>query len=119
VIKLVDGPAEGAYAVKRAPLYLRAILNTLTGEKDVLDQLTDRPDDFEEVWVYKLEGEAGMVHLNFGSGRGGHRTGFYATGTYHHLPDVVGGELRSEMAWRTWVAAQVPGGIDMTTGRLL
>lgn len=119
MITLVDGPMEGSYAVKRAPLYLRAVLDTQTGEKDVLDQLTDSPTAFEEVWVYKLEGEAGMVHLNFGSGRSGRRTGFYATGTYHHLPNVVGGELRSEMAWRTWVAAQVPGVIDMATGQLL
>ncbi len=108
MIKLVDGPAEGAYAVKRAPLYLRAILNTNTGEKDVLDQLDDRPDDFEEMWVYKLEGEAGRVHLNFGSGRGGQRTGFYATGDYHHVPDAPTAELRDTEAWRRWCAAQVP-----------
>ena len=116
MLKLVDGPAEGTYAVKRAPLYLRAILNPQTGEKDVLDQLTDSPCDFEEVSVYKLEGEPGMVHLNFGRSA---RTGFYASGTYHHVPDAVGEELRTEMAWRTWVAAQVPGMIDMATGRLL
>ncbi len=119
MIKLVDGPAEGAYAVKRAPLYLRATVDAGTGVRDVLDQLTDSPRESEEVVVYKLDGEAGTVHLNFGSGRGGQRTGFYATGDYHHVPYVVGAELRTEMTWRRWVAARLPDNVvDMETGTL-
>ena len=118
MIKLVDGPAEGAYAVKRAPLYLRAVVNPDTHAKDVLDQLSDSPDDHEDVWVYKLDGEAGTVHLNFGSGRDGQRTGFYATGDYHHVNDAVGADLRDTGAWRRWCAAQVPDGVDLETGRM-
>ena len=122
MLKLVDGPAEGAYAVKRAPLYLRAIHNTRTGERDVLDQLDDTPADHEEVWVYKLRGEAGMVHLNFGSSRsrggGGQRTGFYATGDYYHVADAPTTELRDTEAWRRWCAAQVPEDVDPATGRM-
>lgn len=115
MIQLVDGPAEGAYAVTRAPIFLRGVVNTLDGEKDVLDQLTDTPGDNEEVCVYKLKGEAGVVHLNRGKGR----SGFYATGTYHHLPDVLGAELRETMQWRQWVADQLPHlPIDLETGSM-
>lgn len=113
MISLTDGPAEGAYAVKRAPAYLRAVLNILTGEKDVLDQLDDTPGDNEEVCVYKLEGQAGVVHLNRGKGR----SGFYATGTYHHVEDVRGVDVRDTMAWRRWVADQLPElTVDLETG---
>ena len=116
MIRLVDGPAKGTYAVKRAPLYLRATVDAGTGVRDVLDQLTDSPSESEEVVVYKLDGEAGTVHLNFGSGRG-QRTGFYATGDYHHVPGVDGAELRTETAWRRWVAARLPDNVvDMETG---
>ena len=118
MIKLIDGPAEGAYAVKRAPLYLRATVDAGTGVRDVLDQLDDSPSEFEEVVVYKLEGEAGTVHLNFGGGRGGQRTGFYATGDYYHVPDVGGVDVRDREAWRRWCASQVPGNVDLETGAL-
>ncbi len=37
MIELHDGPAEGAYMVKRAPLRLRAV--TATTGKDVLNEL--------------------------------------------------------------------------------
>lgn len=113
MISLEGGPGEGAYAVKRAPKFLRAVLNTLTGEKDVLDQLSDTPGDNEEVWVYKLEGEAGIVHLNRGKGQ----SGFYATGTYRYVDDVRGVDVRETMAWRRWVADQLPElTIDLETG---
>ncbi len=118
MIKLNDGPAEGAYAVKRAPLYLRATVDAGTGARDVLDQLDDSPSESEEVVVYKLDGEAGQVHLNFGSGHGGQRTGFYATGDYHHVPDAGGTDLRDTMDWRRWVAARMPGVVvDLATGQ--
>lgn len=115
MIRLVNGPCEGAYAVKRAPIFLRAVLHTLTGDKDVLDQVDDTPGDDEEVCVYKLKGEAGVVHFNRGKGR----SGFYATGTYHHQGDVVGADLRETMRWRRWVADQLPYlPIDLETGAM-
>jgi hypothetical protein len=118
MIKLVDGPAEGAYAVKRAPLYLRATVDAGTGARDVLDHVDDSPSESEEVVVYKLEGETGTVHLNFGGGRGGKRTGFYATGDYYHVGDAVGADLRGTLDWRRWVAARMPGVVvDLATGQ--
>ena len=116
VIKLVDGPAEGAYAVKRAPLYLRATVDAGTGTRDVLDQLDDSPSESEGIVVYKLEGEAGTVHLSFGGTV--LRTGFYVTGNYHHVADVPVRELRDTGAWRRWCAAQVPDDVNLETGRM-
>ena len=103
MISLADGPVEGTYAVKRAPEYLRAIVNTLTGEKDVLDQLDDTPGDNEEVWVYKLEGEAGQVHINSTKVKG-----FFATGTYRLVEDVRGVDVRETVDWWRWVAERPP-----------
>lgn len=115
MIQLVDGPCKGVYPVRRAPIFLRGIVNTDTSEKDVLDQLHDTPADNEEVCVYKIEGEAGLVHLNRGKGR----SGFYATGTYHHQSEVVGADLRDTMRWRRWVADQLPHlPINLETGSM-
>ena len=48
-------------------------------------------------------------------GKGG--SGFYATGTYRHLEDVVGAGVRGTMDWRRWVATQLPElSIDIETG---
>lgn len=116
MIKLVDGPAAGAYAVKRAPLYLRATVDAGTGVRDVLDQLTDSPSESEDVVVYKLEGEAGMIHLNFGGTA--LRTGFYVTGNYYHVAPAPVIELRDTEAWRRWCAAQVPDDVDPETGSM-
>ena len=58
MLKLLDGPAEGRYMVKRAPLFLRAVVSA-GGAQDVLDQLEDTPAPSEEVYVYKLQGSAG------------------------------------------------------------
>lgn len=116
MITLHDGPAAGSYAVKRAPLYLRAV-SPVEGAKDVatdvLDQWEDTPREFERVSVYLRSGEAGTVHIN----RGRRGSGFYATGQYHHLADVDGEQLRDFDAWRAWVLLQVDA--DPETGVVL
>ena len=101
MIKLEDGPAQGAYAVKNAPKYLRAVVG-LRGAKDVLDASGDEPQASETVSVYRRCGEAGVVHIRM-SGTG---SGFYATGEYRHLADVDGEDLREYQEWRTWVSAR-------------
>lgn len=98
MIQLIGGPAAGAYAVKRAPILLRAV----TGPKgnDVLDQIGDEPADDEDIHVYLLQpGTEGTVHLNTGRKKG---SGFYATGIYHYLAEIDGAPFRSQEAWRTW-----------------
>lgn len=103
MITLRDGPAKGTYMVKRAPLYLRAVMNKSgrTGGNDVLDQPDDEPAEAEAVHVYRRVGEAGHVHINTANRRA---RGFYAMATYEHLPEVDGEALRETGAWRNWVA---------------
>ena len=118
MIELHDGPAEGAYMVKRAPLRLRAV--TATTGKDVLNELEDTPAEREAVHVYERRGDSRPVHVNMG--RKG--SGFYVTGDYYHMPDIFGEWLRDEPAWRAWAAADVvknlspnhPVTVDMDTG---
>lgn len=100
MLQLVDGPCKGTYLVKRAPLFLRAVLNK-EGKADVLDQIEDTPEKSEGVYVYQLEGNAGWVHLH-----GTKVHGFYAMGTYHHLSDVDGESLRDNAAWQAWATAR-------------
>lgn len=97
MLKLVDGPCEGTYMCKRAPVFLRAVKDK-GGPTDVLDLIGDTPKANESVYVYQLEGEPGIVHLNFGGGKGG----FYALGTYRYLPDVDGEKLRHNAVWQKW-----------------
>ena len=109
MIKLHDGPAEGVYPVRRAPLYLRAVVNEDTGGKDVLDLLVDEPERADIISVYRRVGPAGTVHINMGGTRKG--SGFYATGEYIHLADVDGGLFRETPAWQDWCRAQLEGAI--------
>lgn len=99
MLQLIDGPCKGSYMCKRAPVFLRAVKGKdNAGNTDVLDQVDDKPSDAEKVYVYELQGEASIVHLNFGGGRGG----FYAMASYHYLPDVDGERLRDNAAWQEW-----------------
>lgn len=106
MISLLDGPAQGHYMARRAPLYLRAVVDEarpgLTGgpKGDVLDQLDDTPTPTEKVYVYQRIGAVQQVHLNFG-GRNP-ATGFYPNAQYTHLPNVDGEALRDNNVWRTW-----------------
>ena len=96
MLQLVDGPCEGTYLCKRAPIFLRAVLDE-NGGKDVLDLIEDIPKSSEKVYVYKLEGDTALVHLNFGGGKGG----FYQMGTYHYM-DIDGETLRDNAKWQKW-----------------
>jgi len=112
MIRLLDGPAEGAYLVKRAPLFLRAVIDE-QGEADVLDQLDDVPKPREMVYVYRLEGTAGRLHLHFG-GKGG----WYAMASYRYLPDVDGEHLRGWKLWRDWCIERAGEPVDRETGEM-
>lgn len=118
-VELVDGPAAGRYAVRRAPWFLRAVVDE-HGGRDLLDQLYDGPVPTETVHVY--EAEAGSLwdadtfmrtqHVIVCPPPG-------ARGVYHHRPDVDGETLRETSAWRAWCRAQpipVPtlDGVDLT-----
>lgn len=101
MLTLIDGPAKGTYLCRRAPVYLRAVINA-TGEMDALDQVDDKPADDESIYVYERDGEAGTVHLYYGGNKGA----WYATGRYHYLPDVIGDNARDNAAWQSWATAR-------------
>ena len=119
MIQLIDGPAKGSYAVKRAPLFLRAVVGP-GGKTDVLDQLSDRPSKGETVHVYMREGEPGFIHLN-ARGKGGRNiSGFYATGTYYHLPHIDGTTLTDRADWQRWAVNRAKTHLGCTlTGQVI
>jgi hypothetical protein len=101
MLELVDGPCKGNYMVKRAPVFLRAVLDK-AGEKDVLDLVEDTPKDSETVYIYQREGSAGQVHINAAKVKG-----FYAMAKYHYLPNVDGETLRDNPSWQAWATAHL------------
>lgn len=100
-VTLRDGPAKGVFFIKHAPLFLRAVVDKTTGDKDVLDQIDEGPRAAERVSVYIREGAAGHLRIRFG--RGKYRPGLYALATYRHLPEVDGETLRENTNWQKWV----------------
>jgi hypothetical protein len=115
MLKLLDGPVAGIYLVKRAPLFLRGVIDAKTNEKDVLDDLEDTPKDSEDVFVYECQGEAGWIHLLM-SPRS--KSGFYAFGEYKLRDDIDGRLIRTTESWRAWVASQVQRPVNMETGAI-
>ena len=113
MLTLKDGPVAGTYSVKRAPLFLRGVINRRTNEKDVLDALDDEPKVLEDVFVYQRQGEASTVHLLM-SPRS--RSGFYVTAKYTLRDDVDGLTVRTTATWRDWVASQIKEPVNHETG---
>ncbi len=101
MVNFKDGPCMGILMLKRAPKYLRAVINT-KGELDALDQLEDTPNENEVVYVYKREGETGSVHI---CGRK-NISGWYAMADYRWMPEVRGQELRNNETWQKWAEKQ-------------
>jgi len=104
MLTLKDGPCAGTYMCKRAPMFLRAVINK-TGEIDCLDQIEDTPGLDETVYIYQLEGNAGSMHLHARGKDGKNISGWYAMGTYHHLPEVDGEKFRDNEVWQEWAQA--------------
>ena len=106
MVELKDGPCKGSFMVKRAPVYLRAVINE-KGETDLLDQIEDTPGQKEKVHVYKMEGNPGTVHL-FARGKNGKSlSGWYAMAIYNHMPEVDGEQLRDNPKWQEWATNQL------------
>ena len=105
MIKLDGGPADGAYAVGRAPLWLRAVVSP-SGKTDVLDQLEDEPKPRESISVYRRTTIADQVGFVRFCGRGRGRGFASVSAEYEHLPEVDGGAFRETEAWQTWVLEQ-------------
>jgi hypothetical protein len=98
MLKLKGGPAEGTYLVKRAPQFLRGVVNA-GGLKDVLDQPGDKPEEGETVAVYQRIGEISHIHLRMADRR---KTGFYVCAEYVWMPDVEAGTVKRTSDWEAW-----------------
>lgn len=117
MLDLVDGPAKGAYSVKRAPIFLRAVVDSVSGDTDVLNEVEDLPHLTEKVFVYKQTGEAPMTAHLLMSPRS--KSGFYTFIKYKHIGSIDGETMRDNEAWKKYVAAQFPAGaVDMQTGAI-
>ena len=101
MIELLDGPCKGMFSCARAPLYLRAVVNT-QGKADVLDLVEDKPADDEVIYIYKRKGAFSNIHLNFGGGRGR----FEALAEYNFLPGVNCENARDNANWQRWTYAR-------------
>lgn len=105
-VHLLDGPAAGRFSIRRAPHFLRAVVDRRSGKVDLLDQLNDEPMPYEAVHVY--EAEPGSIFDPDTLAR----TGTFlcpppgAVGRYHHRADVAGEQLRTTGAWRAWARAE-------------
>lgn len=98
--KFLDGPAAGsALMLRRAPVFLRAVIDESTGKVDALDQMDDTPGPSERVHVYRRVGEP--IHACVRPG------GCYELGDYRHVPDVDERLVRVTEDWRRWVDAFV------------
>lgn len=102
MIEAIDGPAKGkTFAIRRAPLMLRLVHDEERDAWDALDQIEDKPNTHEKVYVYKREPNT----WSFVCVRPGGR---YETGLYRHVPfDGDEAVLYETSAWQEWVIAYV------------
>ena len=113
MLSLVDGPCKGTFMVKRAPVFLRAVIKKEldgSGETDVLDQPEDTPAADESVFVYQRFGGTGWVHID---GKGIHGT--YVIATYKLMPEADGQALRDNDKWQVWARARIKASTQGST----
>lgn len=102
----IDGPAKDeTLMLRRAPHFLRVVHNG-KGEWDALDQLHDKPTADEQIYVYRLQGEATRLHLCVrGKNRGA--SGWYERGEYVlHDPQPSDEVMRDNDRWQAWAVEE-------------
>lgn len=105
--RFIDGPAAGQILnIKRLPLMLRVVQDSLTGEWDALDQLADVPNPSERIYVYRLDGQPSVAFVDF-RGKSGRREGCRMLIGKYRLWPVQPAEdvLRSIPDWQAWCYA--------------
>lgn len=106
MIHFLDGPAKGvSLALRRAPEFLRVVLDHATWQLDALDQLDDEPKASESIYVYRLAGDVGR---GFFCRRGKGCLTFVEAD--YRLFDVqpADEEVRDRERWQAWAMAQAP-----------
>ena len=110
MIEFIDGPAQHCKSLllRRTPLYLRVTHREglggtkKTGAWDALDQLSDRADPAETLYVYRLVETGPWLHL-----RMERCSGFYRRAKYRFVQDQPeDGVMRSTERWREWAEAE-------------
>jgi hypothetical protein len=108
MIRFADGPAaEQLLMLRRAPLYMRVVFNTLKQEWDALDQLVDKPDPGDAIFVYRRVGEPSHAFIDW-TEKGRRCGGCFASASYSYVaeqPDEA--VVRNTEKWRDWCWAQV------------
>ena len=104
MLTLTNGPAAGEYDCNTAPPHLRAVINP-EGGKFCLDGPEDRPQENEELHIYRRRGRPFTANI---CGRG--RSGTVVMVAEYSLVDGLDGEqLRDLAAWRLWCIQQEEG----------
>ena len=99
-----DGPAAGvSLQLRRAPLFLRVVIDKQTGEVDALDQLGDQPRLGETIHAYRRVTNELQYHMR--ACKDG--SGWYSSARYQlhdeQPADHVG---RDRESWREWTQYQ-------------
>lgn len=99
--RFLDGPAAGeVLMLQRAPDYLRAVQNALSGAWDALDLLKDTPGPTDLLIVaYRRVGDRTSCHVDWTR----QRSGWYMGGSYELVAEQPADDvLRDTERWRAW-----------------
>ena len=104
-----DGPAAGqTLMLRRSPLFLRVVTDPKHKDRfDALDQIDDKPEEFENLTAYVRIGRVGYAFVDF-SGKEKHKSGRYTYATYVVVPASDQPEdnvMRDNFLWQAWCLA--------------
>lgn len=104
MITFIGGPAGGkSLSFSRLPVMLRVVVKP-DGSIDVLDQLEDKPEFSEHVWVYRQSAAPARYHIRSCGPRTG--SGYQWAGQYTVLPvQPDEADVRRNDKWQAWCNA--------------
>lgn len=117
MIRFLDGPAMGlSLKLARVPHYLRVVVSGGRGW-DALDQIGDTPCDDEQIYLYVLARNNGVVHMDFRDTTTGKRRGeTMQSADYRvHTDPPTDSILRHYKAYEQWCYNHLPEGMQEPT----
>jgi len=116
----LDGHADGVVLqLSRSPVFLRVVMHFKNNKPvwDALDQLEDEPEDFENIWVYRLQSKDGFAHIDSRDSRGRRVGRNVALATYRLNPEQPADQvLRDTKSWQEWCRRQLNHAGGIPTG---
>ncbi len=106
MIEFIDGPAKGLkLEIRRTPILLR-LVHSKDGW-DALDQLDDKPEHDETIYVYEVIGNVGAAFVDYTDKTGKRRGKQIRCGNYRLYPDEQPPDamMRTKEAWDRWCAS--------------